>query len=61
MSWRYFDPGGLVREEELRKDGELVTVSIFEDGRLTRKELYELDEDLSSAPLVPDGAAATGG
>ena len=63
MSWRYFDPaGGLVREEELRKDGELVTVSIFEDGRLTRKELYELDEGLfKRAPLVPDGAAATGG
>ncbi len=63
MSWRYFDPaGGLVREEELRKDGELVTVSIFEDGRLTRKELYELDESLfKRAPLVPDRAAAIGG
>ena len=63
MSWRYFGPaGGVVREEELRKDGELVTVSIFEDGRLTRKELYELDEDsLKRAPLVPDGTAAAGG
>jgi hypothetical protein len=63
MSWRYFDPGGQVlREEELGKDGELVAVSFFEDGRLTRKELYVLDEDVfRRAPRVPDASAATKG
>jgi hypothetical protein len=62
-SWRYFDPkGALVREEELRTDGEVVAVSFFEGGRLTRKELYELDAELvRRAPRVPDGAPATGG
>jgi hypothetical protein len=63
MSWRYFDPGGqVVREEDLGKDGEVVMVSFFEDGRLTRKELYVLDEDMfRRAPRVPDAAAATKG
>jgi hypothetical protein len=62
-TWRYFDPGGgLVREEELGRDGEVVTVSFFEAGRLTRKELYELDDALfKRAPRVPDRAAVTGG
>jgi hypothetical protein len=62
-SWRYFDPGGrVVREEELGKDGEVVAVSFFEDGRLTRKELYVLDEDVfRRAPRVPDAPVATQG
>ncbi|HSE95293.1 MAG TPA: hypothetical protein VLD61_05345, partial [Methylomirabilota bacterium] len=62
-SWQYFDAGGrLMREEELRKDGEVVTVSFFEDGRLARKELYELDAELvRRAPRVSDGAAAPPG
>jgi hypothetical protein len=62
-SWRYFDPAGRVmREEELGKDGEIVAVSFFEDGRLTRKELYVLDEDLiRRSPRVPETATATEG
>jgi hypothetical protein len=62
MSWRHFDPGGrVVREEELRKDGEIVAVSFFENGRLTRKELYVLDEELfRRAPRVPDAAVTEG-
>jgi hypothetical protein len=63
MSWRYYDADGRVmREEELGKDGEVVTVSFFEDGRLTRKELYVLDEEMfRRAPRVPDASGATEG
>jgi hypothetical protein len=51
----------MVREEELRRDGEVVTISFFEDGRLTRKELYVLNEEmLRRAPRVPDASAPTG-
>jgi hypothetical protein len=60
-SWQYFDLAGqVVREEELGKDGEVLAVSFFEDGRLTRKELYVLDEKtFRRAPRVPDVTAAT--
>jgi hypothetical protein len=64
MSWRHFDAGGrVVREEELGKNGEIVTVSFFEDGRLTRKELYVLDEETTfrRAPRVPDSLGVTEG
>ena len=63
MSWRHFDPAGrVVREEELGKDGEIVTISFFEEGRLMRKELYVLDEELiRRAPRVPEKATPTEG
>jgi hypothetical protein len=63
MSWRHFDAGGrVVREEELAKNGEIVTVSFYEEGRLTRKELYVLDEEtFRRAPRVPDVPGATEG
>jgi hypothetical protein len=56
VSWRHFDQGGtLVREEELGVGGTVVAVSFYEGGRLTRRELYELDEGLfKRAPLVSE-------
>jgi hypothetical protein len=56
VSWRHFDlDGTLVREEELGVGGTVVAVSFYEGGRLTRRELYELDEGLfKRAPRVSD-------
>ena len=47
-TWRYFAPegGAVVREEELAPDGQVTAVAYYDNGRLTRRELYELDEAL---------------
>ena len=62
-AWRYFAPedGAVVREEELAPDGQVTAVAYYENGRLARRELYELDETLLRRTLPaprlsePDG------
>jgi hypothetical protein len=47
-AWRYFAPegGAVLREEELAPDGQVTAIAYYENGRLARRELYELDEAL---------------
>ncbi len=61
--WRYFDPKGtLLREERIGKDGQVGAVSYYEAGRLVRRELYELDDQLfKRVPVVSEGDPAGGG
>jgi len=63
VAWRYFDAQGtLTREEELGKDGAVVAVSHYENGRLARRAFYELDDRLiQRVPLLSDGEPASGG
>ncbi len=63
VSWRHFDEGGtLVREEELGVGGTVVAASFYDGGRLTRRELYELDEGfLKRAPLVSERGSGSEG
>jgi len=63
LGWRYFDPHGtLLREEEIGKEGAVEAVSYYENGRLARREFYELDDRLfKRVPLVSEGPPAGGG
>jgi hypothetical protein len=60
LAWRHFDgDGDVVREEEFGDDGTLSAVAHYEDGRLVRRELYDIDEGaFSRVPLVTPEAGA---
>ena len=51
---RHFDAGGTVtREDQLGAKGDVVASAFYDNGRLVRRELYEIDESaFKRAPLV---------
>ncbi len=63
LAWRYFDPAGtLLREEEIGKAGAVEAVAYYDNGKLARRELYEVDGRLfKRVPLVSEGPPAGGG
>ncbi|MFQ5521497.1 MAG: FG-GAP repeat domain-containing protein [Candidatus Methylomirabilia bacterium] len=64
VAWRYFDPerGTLLREEEIGERGEVVAVSYYQSGKLARRELYELKDELfKRVPLLSERESRRGG
>ncbi|MFQ5962003.1 MAG: hypothetical protein ACE5MG_11465 [Candidatus Methylomirabilales bacterium] len=64
VAWRYFDPkqGTLLRQEEIGERGEVVAVSHYQRGKLARRELYELKDELfRRVPLLSERESRGGG
>jgi len=56
LAWRYYEPDGAVaREEEFDAEGKLSAVAHYEDGRIVRRELYQIDEQaFARVPVAPE-------
>ncbi|MFQ5829820.1 MAG: FG-GAP repeat domain-containing protein [Candidatus Methylomirabilia bacterium] len=64
LAWRYFDPerGTVLREEEIGGSGDVVAVSYYKNGKLARRELYELEDGLfTRVPLMSAPGGQGGG